>query len=120
MILLKQCFFILEIILFKSALNKHYGTKEVYYFNLKTNHGAAGLIEGQAGDIGLIAGDGIRPAQNSDNGGDDSTDKGVAEKASGVGPMLESSGVAVACTPANPITLDTFFVGSAFDQFQGG
>ncbi len=37
MILLKPCFFILDIILFKSALNKHYGTKEVYYFNLKTN-----------------------------------------------------------------------------------
>jgi hypothetical protein len=36
-ILLKPCLFILEIILFKSALNKHYGTKEVYYFNLKTN-----------------------------------------------------------------------------------
>jgi hypothetical protein len=113
-ILLKQCFFILEIILFKSALNKHYGTKEVYYFNLKTNHGTAGLIEGQAGDIGLIEGDGIRPAQNSDNGGDDCTDEGVAEQASGIG------GVAVACTPANPIMLDTFFVGSALDQFQGG
>ncbi len=38
----------------------------------------------------------------------------------GVGLMPESSGVAVARTPANPITLDTFFVGSAFGQFQGG
>ncbi len=35
-------------------------------------------------------------------------------------PLPESSGVAVVCTPANPITLDTFFIGSAFDQFQGG
>ena len=32
--------------------------------------------------------------------------------------MRESSGVAR--TPANPIYLETFFVGSAFDQFQGG
>ena len=32
--------------------------------------------------------------------------------------MRESSGVAR--TPANPIDLETFFVGSAFDQFQGG
>ena len=32
--------------------------------------------------------------------------------------MRESS--RVARTPANPIDLETFFVGSALDQFQGG
>ena len=37
MILLKPCFFTLEIILFKSALNKHDGTKQVSYFVIKTN-----------------------------------------------------------------------------------
>ncbi len=42
------------------------------------------------------------------------------QSSTGVGPMPELSGVAVARTPANPITLDTFFVGSAFNQFQGG
>ncbi len=41
-ILLKTCFFTLEIILSKSALNKHDGTKQVSYFVIKTNHGAAG------------------------------------------------------------------------------
>jgi hypothetical protein len=42
-ILLKPCFFTLEIILSKSALNKHDGTKQVSYFVIKTNHGAAGI-----------------------------------------------------------------------------
>ncbi len=37
MFLLKPCFFTLEIILSKSALNKHDGTKQVSYFVIKTN-----------------------------------------------------------------------------------
>ncbi len=75
-----------------------------------------GLIEGE--DMDPIEGDGIRPAENNDNGGDDGIDEGI-EQVSGVGLMPESSGVGPR-TPEIRITLEEFFTASlTFQPFKG-
>ncbi len=74
------------------------------------------LIEGE--DMDPIEGDGVRPAENNENGGDDGTDKGV-EQASGVGLMPESSGVGPR-TQEIRIALEEFFAASlTFQPFKG-
>jgi hypothetical protein len=75
-----------------------------------------GLIEGE--DMDPTEGDGIRPAENNDNGGDNGTDKGV-EQVSGVSLMPESSRVGPRI-PEIRIALEEFFTASlTFQPFEG-
>jgi hypothetical protein len=74
-----------------------------------------GLIEGE--EMDPIEGDGIRPAENNNNGGDNGTDEGV-EQASGVGLMPELRGVGPR-TPEIHIALEEYFAASlTFQPFE--